>query len=47
MKLWMQGISDLVKKYFVVFREAWSIRKSLDAPKRLRDEYDFCRHILN
>lgn len=41
MKLWMQGISDLVKKYFVVFREAWSIRKSLDAPKRLRDEYDF------
>ncbi|WP_105875153.1 HlyD family type I secretion periplasmic adaptor subunit [Cronobacter malonaticus] len=41
MKLWMQGISDLVKKYFVVFREAWSMRKSLDAPKRLRDEYDF------
>ncbi|HDK1665970.1 TPA: HlyD family type I secretion periplasmic adaptor subunit, partial [Escherichia coli] len=41
MKLWIQGISDLVKKYFLVFREAWSIRKSLDVPKRLRDEYDF------
>lgn len=31
----------LIKKYLVIFREAWIVRKSFDTPVRLRDEYDF------
>ena len=41
MKLWLQGTIHLLKKYLVIFREAWSGRKLLEPPVRQRDEYDF------
>lgn len=37
----LQGIGDFVRRYFAVFRSAWSVRDKLDPPKRNADELAF------
>ncbi len=41
MNLWRQGLSDLSKRYCAILKEAWKVRKELDAPIRQADEHAF------